>query len=180
MTNKIKYLLFTIVLTSGSILAQDAPAKTVVADEMTVSAEQNKSWRMGQTSYSAKPKNAWELGIHLGHFVIDGDVDRRIPGGYGLGLHLRKEQAKACFESSYIPLRCEGSKSNHVIAYLRQGTGSTLVRSGRFLVRYQGPEFWEDTYLQLPKNWKRGQYKEMYTKKIVQIGTVKKHKLFSN
>jgi len=90
MTNKIKYLLFTIVLTSGSILAQDAPAKTVVADEMTVSAEQNKSWRMGQTSYSAKPKNAWELGIHLGHFVIDGDVDRRIPGGYGLGLHLRK------------------------------------------------------------------------------------------
>ena len=90
MTNKIKYLLFIIVLASGSVLAQDAPAKTVVADEMTVSAEQNKSWRMGQTSYSAKPKNAWELGIHLGHFVIDGDVDRRIPGGYGLGLHLRK------------------------------------------------------------------------------------------
>jgi OmpA-OmpF porin, OOP family len=90
MTNKIKYLLLIFVLASGSIYAQDAPAKAVVADEMTVSVEQNKSWRMGQTSYSAKPKNAWELGIHLGHFIISGDVDSRIPSGYGVGLHLRK------------------------------------------------------------------------------------------
>ena len=43
-----------------------------------------------QNKYSAKPKNAWELGVHFGHFFIDGDVDRTIPGGYGLGLHLRK------------------------------------------------------------------------------------------
>lgn len=48
------------------------------------------SYRMGQSNYKAKPKNAWELGIHAGHFFIDGDVDRTIPGGYGLGLHLRK------------------------------------------------------------------------------------------
>ena len=48
------------------------------------------SFRLGQTPYSAKPKNAWELGIHLGHYFIDGDVDTRIPGGYGVGLHLRK------------------------------------------------------------------------------------------
>ncbi len=59
-------------------------------DEMTVDAEQNKAWRMGEHKYSAKPKNAWEVGLHLGHFFIDGDVDRTIPGGYGLGLHLRK------------------------------------------------------------------------------------------
>jgi OmpA-OmpF porin, OOP family len=47
-------------------------------------------FRMGQSNYKAKPKNAWELGVHAGHFFIDGDVDRTIPGGYGLGLHLRK------------------------------------------------------------------------------------------
>ncbi len=47
-------------------------------------------FRMGQSNYKAKPKNAWELGIHAGHFFVDGDVDRTIPGGYGLGLHLRK------------------------------------------------------------------------------------------
>ena len=47
-------------------------------------------FRMGQTNYTAKPKNAWELGIHAGHFFIDGDVDRTIPGGFGVGLHLRK------------------------------------------------------------------------------------------
>lgn len=57
---------------------------------MTLNPEQNKNWRMGQNKYSAKPKNAWELGVHFGHFFIDGDVDRTIPGGYGLGLHLRK------------------------------------------------------------------------------------------
>jgi len=69
---------------------KDATISTGVTDEQTVNAEQNKSWRMGQSSYSAKPKNAWELGVHLGHFFIDGDVDTRLPGGYGLGLHLRK------------------------------------------------------------------------------------------
>ncbi len=90
MTSKIKYLFFITVFVTGSLISQDNSAKIGVADEMTVSAEQNKNWRMGQSAYSAKPKNAWELGIHLGHFFIDGDVDRRIPGGYGLGLHLRK------------------------------------------------------------------------------------------
>jgi hypothetical protein len=61
-----------------------------ISDEMTKDPEQNKNWRMGQYKYSASPKNAWELGVHFGHFFIDGDVDRNIPAGYGVGLHLRK------------------------------------------------------------------------------------------
>lgn len=74
-----------------SVNAQkDAFATTGIADELTVDAEQNKAWRMGQAKYSAKPKSAWELGVHVGHFFIDGDVDRTLPGGYGFGLHLRK------------------------------------------------------------------------------------------
>lgn len=62
----------------------------VISDEMTLDPEQNRQWRLGQYKYSAHPKNMWELGIHTGHFFIDGDVDTRVPGGYGLGLHLRK------------------------------------------------------------------------------------------
>ena len=57
---------------------------------MTENPDQHIKWRKGLSKYSAKPKSAWELGIHSGHFFIDGDVDRRIPGGFGVGLHLRK------------------------------------------------------------------------------------------
>jgi OOP family OmpA-OmpF porin len=88
MTHKINTVLLILSISVTSIFAQDSTTK--ITDEMTVNAEQNKNWRMGQTAYSAKPKNAWELGIHAGHYLIDGDVDRRLPAGYGLGLHLRK------------------------------------------------------------------------------------------
>lgn len=91
MTIRIKFLYLLLVLVSGSLTAQNNNSlKTEISDEMTVNADQNKNWRMGQSSYSAKPKNAWELGVHLGHLFIDGDVDTRLPGGYGFGLHLRK------------------------------------------------------------------------------------------
>lgn len=46
--------------------------------------------KMEKSNFPAKPKNAWELGVHGGHFFIDGDVDPRLPGGFGIGLHLRK------------------------------------------------------------------------------------------
>jgi len=91
MTKRIYLLSLLLAFCVVSINAQDdAFTKTGIADEMTKNPEQNKMWKMGQTSYSAKPKSAWELGVHLGHAFIDGDVDRTLPGGYGLGLHLRK------------------------------------------------------------------------------------------
>ncbi len=60
------------------------------ADMDANESDQNASWRMGKSAYSAKPKNAWELGVHAGHYMIGGDVDPQIPGGFGVGLHLRK------------------------------------------------------------------------------------------
>ena len=69
---------------------RDAWKTPYISDEMTVDAEQNKSWRMGEYKFSSKPKNSWEFGLHGGHFFIDGDVDREIPGGFGMGIHLRK------------------------------------------------------------------------------------------
>ena len=58
---------------------------------MTIDPDQNKKWRKGLYKFPAKPKNAWEIGLHGGHYFIDGDVDERLPlAGFGLGLHLRK------------------------------------------------------------------------------------------
>lgn len=92
MTRKFYLLLLMFAFAIAGVQAQENNAfeSVSIADEMTVNPEQNAKWRMGQANYSAKPKSAWELGLHLGHFFIDGDVDRQIPGGYGLGLHLRK------------------------------------------------------------------------------------------
>ncbi|WP_235291938.1 OmpA family protein [Portibacter lacus] len=71
--------------------AQDDTWETAkITDEMTVDSDQNKKWRMGQSSFSAKPKNAWEAGIILGHFQVNGDVPSDLPSGYGIGLHIRK------------------------------------------------------------------------------------------
>ena len=78
MTRKI--YVYALLFLGGSLFAQDDMKKD----------QTDASFRMGQSNYTAKPKNAWELGVHAGHFFIDGDVDRTIPGGYGLGLHLRK------------------------------------------------------------------------------------------
>ncbi len=93
MTKKLYFVSFLLLFLGSAMFAQEE--ETVMEmigydDEMTVDPEQNANWKAGQYAYSAKPKNAWELGIHIGHFFIDGDVDRTIPGGYGVGLHLRK------------------------------------------------------------------------------------------
>jgi len=93
MTQKIYLFIFMLGFALTGVQAQENNAfdkGNVVSDELTKDPEQNAKWRMGQANYSAKPKDAWELGVHLGHFFIDGDVDRTLPGGYGLGLHLRK------------------------------------------------------------------------------------------
>ncbi len=42
------------------------------------------------SSFSEKPKSQLELGINLGHLAIASDLDGNFPGGYGVGLHLRK------------------------------------------------------------------------------------------
>lgn len=90
MNLKFYALYLAVFLVVGSLTAQ---TDTVMMKSSSISVsgvDQDKSWRMGQTAYSAKPKNAWELGVHAGHFFIDGDVDRNIPGGFGIGVHLRK------------------------------------------------------------------------------------------
>jgi len=113
MTTKRMIFLFVAFLCTSMLHAQEDPEETTtndelldelqeeesfndtwktaqITDEMTSNADQNKEWRMGQSKFSAKPKNALEIGIKGGHYFIDGDVDRELPAGWGVGLHLRK------------------------------------------------------------------------------------------
>ena len=60
-----------------------------ITDDMTKDPEQNRLWRLGQSKYSSRPKDLWEVGVHAGHYFIDGDVDVKLPG-WGVGGHLRK------------------------------------------------------------------------------------------
>lgn len=59
-------------------------------DTLNLKLTTDKDMKSEKSIFPPKPKNAWELGVHGGHMFIDGDVDTRIPGGYGVGLHLRK------------------------------------------------------------------------------------------
>ena len=92
MTQKFLALFVSLLFFSGLSIAQEEdPFKTrSVTDEMTVDAEQNKNWRLGQSKYSAKPRNMWELGINLGHAFTSGDVEAVFPAGWGVGLSVRK------------------------------------------------------------------------------------------
>ena len=66
---------FVLPLSGQNMTAFTSPG---IDDGMTLNPDQNKKWRKGLYKYGAKPKSAWELGIHFGHYTIDGDVDRKI------------------------------------------------------------------------------------------------------
>lgn len=92
MTKRINFLILLLAFTFVSVNAQeetDAFIVTGVADEMTKDPEQNMMWRKGETAYSSEPNDAWELGISVGHFMINGDVPQILPSGFGVGLHVR-------------------------------------------------------------------------------------------
>lgn len=84
MTRRISFLLFSMLFATSTIIAQE------VTDELTRDVDQNDSLKMGESKYSVLPQDTWELGIHMGQYLIEGDVDRLIPAGFGFGLHLRK------------------------------------------------------------------------------------------
>lgn len=91
MMNKFK-LIALLICFSAIGYAQETNGDTEEQNVVITSLNMNNNndWKSGNTIFSPKPKSAWELGIHGGHFFIDGDVDTRILGGYGVGLHLRK------------------------------------------------------------------------------------------
>ncbi len=93
MTKKINLLVLLVAFFGvySQINAQSDSFKSpVITDEMTVNPDQNREWRAGQSKYSAKPKNMWEIGVHVGRFSISGDIPTTLFPGWGAGLHVRK------------------------------------------------------------------------------------------
>jgi hypothetical protein len=55
--------------------------------------DQHRRFLNNQYNFPAKPRNMWEIGLHVGQYTISGDVPALLvwqKGGYGLGLHIRK------------------------------------------------------------------------------------------
>lgn len=80
MTRKI-ILLISFVL--GIALCFEATAQETMAVSTTTSAAPANNLKI-----NAKPKNMWEVGLHVGHTALTGDVDWN--SNFGVGLHLRK------------------------------------------------------------------------------------------
>lgn len=164
------FILFaSILLICTGLEAQNDTISTMAVSEYE---EQEKSWKMGEASFPPKPKHAWELGVNLGHFFIDGDVDRTIPGGYGLGLHLRRAI------NYTFSLRGEvfyGSATGLDPQLWRHGsTGGGLVERGGHL-DFQG---WEP-YANNPEGWfpsYRTQYGYLSLQTVFNIGNILFHK----
>lgn len=49
----------------------------------------SEDFKSGKMTFSPKPKTTWEIGLHLGNYFIQGDVESTLPS-LGFGLHLRK------------------------------------------------------------------------------------------
>ena len=87
----------TIVILSDSVIVtKDTTPISNLSDSMTTTTivEDNNElalWKSDKSKYAPKPKHVWELGIHSGVFLVDGDVDQRhfIPGS-AIGLHFRR------------------------------------------------------------------------------------------
>jgi len=76
---------------SGNAAEQVEESVIRITDEMTKDSEQNEAWRSGLNSYSAKPKNSLELGIHVGSLHVNGDIPSgSVIAPLALGLHIRK------------------------------------------------------------------------------------------
>ncbi len=87
------FILIGLLLFLTALSAQDIDLDDIriISDEMTKDSDQNSAWRTGQYPYSAKPKNALELGIHVGSYQINGDIPSgSIISPFGIGLHIRK------------------------------------------------------------------------------------------
>jgi len=90
--NKILLLIGLNLLFLGFGYSQiEGDTTTIVTSTDEIKIEDNATtlWKSGKSKYPPKPKNMWEIGIHGGHYFIDGDVDPRVPG-YGFGVHVRK------------------------------------------------------------------------------------------
>jgi len=68
----------------------ESVSASMAEDIKTRNPEQNAAWRQGDSKFSARPRDMWELGIGAGSFFVSGDVPGQLPGGLALNLSARK------------------------------------------------------------------------------------------
>jgi (1->4)-alpha-D-glucan 1-alpha-D-glucosylmutase len=87
-------------------------------------------------------------------------------------LGLRRQRPDLFDEGEYLPLKVEGAKADHVVAFLRKtATGSLLVVVPRLVAGLlndfdlppMGPQIWADTQLLLPSCGCSNKYKNSFT-----------------
>jgi len=91
-------------------------------------------------------------------------------------LYLRQQDADLFQHGSYLPLRVEGSKAKHVVAFARQfGKTRLLVIAPRLVAGLLngedippiGPQIWEDTQIQIPSSDSCEQYRNSLTDEVI-------------
>lgn len=86
------YTFICIVFLAGSLSGQtDTTVVDTLPKKMFPSIKDQSSQKTKTSKYPPKPKHVWEIGLNLGHFMIDGDVDSKRPfSGYVVGIHARR------------------------------------------------------------------------------------------
>jgi len=82
--------LYVINAQSDDVTTTQSSNEYMAEDLRTRNPEQNARWREGNSKFSARPRDMWELGIGAGSFLITGDVPASLPGGLALNLSARK------------------------------------------------------------------------------------------
>ncbi|MDQ3142463.1 MAG: OmpA family protein [Bacteroidota bacterium] len=107
MTKKSLQVLIPLLCITLCLKAQQDSSKINTSSDLKLASDGTSLWRSGKAKYAPRPKDMWEIGLHGGHYFIDGDVDPRLPG-YGFGIHIRKAihyvfsvRADAMFGTAY-------------------------------------------------------------------------------
>lgn len=157
-------LMLAFCFTSLNAQEENAFVTTGLSDDMTVNPEQNALWRTGESVFSSKPKNPLELGVHFGHFAINGDVPEYLPAGFGVGLHLRKAFNYA------LSWRLDGMFSQSRGLDGRLSTATTLMGDNGKTLRAAGKTLTSSTY----RNYKAQNISGIFSV-LVNVGNVLFH-----
>jgi (1->4)-alpha-D-glucan 1-alpha-D-glucosylmutase len=97
---------------------------------------------------------------------------------------LRRQRPDLFDEGEYLPVAVEGTKADHVIAFVRKAeTGRVLVvvphlvagLLNDFDLPPLGPQVWEDTQVQLPECARPEKYQNAFTGEVIEPETTDGH-----
>lgn len=173
---------FLLLFLSATVSAQDYKdgpkmPSNYLDEDVAVDADQTKAWRKGDYKYPSKPKDMWELGLHVGHFFIGGDVQPEF--GYAFGGHLRKSLGYTFslrFNAMYGVAKGLNSNANQVGAWNNKALDQMYGRSEENRADPTNPStINQKTGLPWHANHKTN-YMEISTQGVMSLGNLLFHK----